>query len=280
MTLCTFKAFASVIVALTLGVRGIAQPSGDRAAVEKLLETLRTGNEAAKRQAIEEIGADDVKIRISAMKAWRRLAEQHDEDVLKKQPKLRAMVVDRAVSNLTAENPRQRLHAADLFRTLVPDEAEKIIPVLVRLIKERAIPCRDVGHMLSGQGEYGTVHDDLRNRALPALVSVFADASPELHAELVEFLAGRHYRFNVEWLPDALADKHANIRAGAAATARRSLSDKKIVQGLRGLLKDPELPVRFHAAAALCVRDRDGASQGNFASAGSGPGKGPAAGVV
>src|SRR5262245_29358030 len=45
----------SLGVALVLGLPGFAQQSNEPSAVERLLVTLQTGNEAAKRQAIEEI---------------------------------------------------------------------------------------------------------------------------------------------------------------------------------------------------------------------------------
>ncbi len=210
------------------------------------------------------LGDDDAKIRLGALYAWRRLAEDHDEDVLKKHPKMRARVVEHAVTNLADDNPSQRQYAADLFRTLVPNEADKIIPVLIRLMHERAITWRDLDHMLSGRGERSAVHDDLRKKALPSLVAAFADASPAVHAELVTYLGNYDMRYDfmrnhVEWLPGAFAHKNAMVRAGGAATARLTTSNQKIVQELRGLLNDPELPARFHAAAALIVHDRNGA---------------------
>jgi HEAT repeat protein len=201
---------------------------------------------------------NDAKARLDALSAWRRLAEDRDTDVLKKRPQLQARVVEHAARTMGAKSALERRHAADLFRTLVPGEADKIIPVLVRLLKERAITWRDLDRSLSGRSESDTVHDDLRPKALPLLVAAFADASPEVHWALVEYLSLQEFHHSNAWLLRALADKSARIRAGAAAVTRRALPHEKVLEALRGMLKDPELPVRFQAAATLVVYDRKG----------------------
>ena len=109
--------------------------------------------------------------------------------------------------------------------------------------------------MLSGQGDHGTVHDDLRSRIAGAYES-FADVAPKVQEVLVEILAGHHYRYDIDWLPDALGHKHAAVRAGAAV-ARRTLSDKRIVQSARA--PQGSRSRRVYSAAALAVHDRSGA---------------------
>src|SRR5262245_55479482 len=305
----------SLAAALLFGVRGFTQASDDRAAVEKLVLTLQTGKDGAKRKAIQEIGNlgprakdavpaltriitefpggeldasaivalgkigpaahtalpalhqrarsmfnsqrepvenaciaigliggwspattrsilplgmgnpayfaanpnvtlpqlfdllsdEDRKIRLGAMDAWRYLAEDRNDDVLNKQPKLRARVVEHATRTLDSQNPLERQHAANLFRTLVPDQADKVIPVLIRLLNERAITWHALDPMLSGRGDRGRVHDDLRDKALPSLIAAFADAPPAVHAGLVEYLVSNRFHNKIEWLPGALA---------------------------------------------------------------------------
>lgn len=209
-------------------------------------------------QLFDLLGDADDKVRIGALYAWSRLAEDRNDEVLKKHSKIRAQVVDYAVANLDARSPLLRQHAADLYRTLMPAEADNIIPVVIRLMNERAITWRDLDRMLSGRGEHAIVHDDLRRKALPSLIDAFVDASPPVHAELVIYL-GTQMRHHVEWLPGALAHKNARVRAGAAATARLVAQNAKLAHTLREFLKDPDQPVRFHAAAALLVHDRNGA---------------------
>ena len=45
-----------LVFAIALGVPSVAQQSGDQATVEKLLAVLQTGNDGAKREAVEQIG--------------------------------------------------------------------------------------------------------------------------------------------------------------------------------------------------------------------------------
>lgn len=207
-------------------------------------------------QLFDLLTDNNQEVRIGAVKSWRRLAENRDDDVLKKYPKLRAKVAEYASANLNGANPQERRHVVDLFRTLFPDQTDKIIPVAIQLHNEKAIEWRVLDQMLSGRGENRRVHDDVRKKALPALIASFADAPPAVHAQIVEYLGFSHFHEGIVWMPGALADRNARVRAGAAAAAQRTNVDKKIVEQLRGMLKDPEQAVRFQVASALVTHDR------------------------
>src|SRR5262249_37728031 len=68
-----------------------------------------------------------------ALAGWRRLAEEPAFDVLERFPDKRAQAIKIGEERLGAKDPDLAIGAVWMFRVLAPDQAEKIIPTVVRL---------------------------------------------------------------------------------------------------------------------------------------------------
>lgn len=202
-------------------------------------------------QLMDLLEDDNVAVQVKAMNAFRVLADDREEGLLDRFPKVRAAVAKIAEDRLASADSRVARQSVDLFRTIDPDRAEKTLPAIVRLVSIGAIPMSQAERMLTGRG----LHDDLRARAAPRFVESLADAAPAPHREIAHFL--QRHPADAAWLPEALRHRNANVRAGAALAARGRKIDAALQKAIQPLLQDEHLAARYHAAAALWTVEGD-----------------------